>query len=82
MAGIPHVQVGKTVRASEQNALIDQVNINTSDIEYLKTTGGGTSEDPFVDWFTGEGPPPMTIVGAARGDMYIDTLTGQLYQLN
>ena len=78
---IPHVAPGRRVLASEQNALIDQVNDNTTDIALLKTTGGGTPTDPFVDWFTGDGPPPAVIVGAGRGDMYVDRLNGDLYQL-
>lgn len=38
-------------------------------------------ENPVVDWFTGQGPPPAVIVGAGPGDMYVDTLTGMIYQL-
>lgn len=41
----------------------------------------GPEGDTVVDWFTGEGPPPAVIEGAGAGDMYVDTLTGQLYQL-
>jgi len=78
---IPHVKRGRLISAEQQNELIDRVNQNTADIEYLMTTGGGDSSNPFVDWFVGEGPPGTDIVGAGRGDMYIDTLTGQLYQL-
>jgi hypothetical protein len=36
--------------------------------------------NPVVDWFTGEGPPGV-VLGAGPGDMYIDELTGKLYQL-
>jgi len=32
-------------------------------------------------WFSGEGPPPAVIPGAALGDMWINTLTGDLYRL-
>jgi hypothetical protein len=79
---ISRVVVGTKITADHQNELIDQVNQNTEDIEELQEGGGGTPTNPFVDWFTGEGPPPAVIVGAARGDMYIDTLTGKLYQLD
>lgn len=41
---------------------------------------GGIGQNPFVDWFTGQGPPSV-VIGAGPGDMYIDTLTGLLYQL-
>lgn len=62
--------------------VIEQVETNTADIEYLKTTGGGTPTDPFVDWFQGDGPPPTVIPGAARGDMYFDKTDRRLYQLS
>lgn len=39
--------------------------------------GGGGSG---AAWFTGEGPPG-TVVGAAPGDYYIDTITGTIYRL-
>lgn len=39
---------------------------------------GGTN----VDWFNGEGPPPGVIQGATVGDLYLDTLTGNLYRLS
>jgi hypothetical protein len=38
--------------------------------------GGGATE-----WFAGDGPPPSVIPGAGVGDMYVDRLTGDLYQL-
>lgn len=34
------------------------------------------------EWYAGDGPPPSVIQGAGVGDMYIDRLTGDLYQLN
>ena len=42
----------------------------------------GPPGEAQVDWFSGEGPPPSVIQGAGPGDMYIDTLNGQLYQLH
>ena len=32
-------------------------------------------------WFTGTGAPPATIPGAVDGDLYLDLLTGTVYQL-
>ncbi|MFN9872303.1 MAG: hypothetical protein ACK55E_12805 [Cyanobacteriota bacterium] len=32
-------------------------------------------------WFTGTGVPPATIAGAVDGDLYLDLLTGTVYQL-
>lgn len=32
-------------------------------------------------WFSGEGPPPDVIPGATRGDHYVDTISGIIYQL-
>jgi hypothetical protein len=32
-------------------------------------------------WFTGSGAPPLTIPGAVDGDLYLDLLTGTVYQL-
>ncbi len=32
-------------------------------------------------WFTGTGAPPATIPGAVDGDLYLDLLTGPVYQL-
>ena len=34
-----------------------------------------------TEWYSGTGPPPQVLVGAKRGDMYLDLDTGQLYQL-
>lgn len=42
--------------------------------------GGGPGGDP-QEWFSGDGPPPLAIPGAIVGDIYIDRLTGDLYQL-
>lgn len=78
---IPNVEPGSLITAGLQNDLINTVNEHTDDISYLMTSGGGTPEHPYVDWFSGEGAPPTSIVGAGRGDMYVDTLTGELYQL-
>ena len=44
-------------------------------------SGGGGTEDPVVDWFSGHGPPSGTIAGAALGDMYVNLDNGLLYQL-
>lgn len=46
---------------------------------YIPGTGGSTH--PFVDWFTGDGPPTV-VIGAASGDMYYDRLNRTLYQLS
>lgn len=43
--------------------------------------GSGGNLNPIVDWFTGTGPPPDALIGAGPGDMYVDILTGTLYQL-
>jgi hypothetical protein len=32
-------------------------------------------------WFTGSGAPPLNIPGAVDGDLYLDLLTGTVYQL-
>lgn len=32
-------------------------------------------------WFTGSGAPPLTIPGAVDGDLYLDLLTGTVFQL-
>lgn len=32
-------------------------------------------------WFTGSGAPPATIPGAVEGDLYLDLVTGNVYQL-
>lgn len=40
----------------------------------------GTPEP--AEWFSGDGPPPAVIPGAALGDIYVDRLTGDLYQLD
>lgn len=32
-------------------------------------------------WFTGSGAPPLTIPGALDGDLYLDLLTGTVFQL-
>lgn len=77
---IPHVGRGRQITAEGQNALIDQVNTNTVDISELQDGGGGTPQDPVVDWFSGEGPPAF-VAGSGPGDMYVDTLTGTVYQL-
>lgn len=37
--------------------------------------------DVRTDVFSGDGPPPAVVVGAAAGDLYIDQLTGSLYRL-
>lgn len=47
-------------------------------------TGATTNTDsgtPGQPRWTGEGPPPATIIGASPGDTYLDTLTGDLYRL-
>lgn len=41
---------------------------------------GGPGGEP-QEWFSGDGPPPSAIPGASVGDIYIDRLTGNLYQL-
>lgn len=33
-------------------------------------------------WWQGEGPPPELIVGSRVGDMYWDTVTGNVYELD
>lgn len=40
MAIIPHVERGKLIQSGQQNAMIDQLNDNTSDIEDLKAASG------------------------------------------
>lgn len=42
---------------------------------------GASDPNPMVDWFTGVGPPPDALIGAGPGDMYVDTLSGTIYQL-
>jgi hypothetical protein len=34
-----------------------------------------------VDFFQGEGPPPENIAGAGPGDTYLDTISGDIYEL-
>lgn len=51
MAVIPHVVAGNTALAAEQNALIDQVNSNTSVVETVGT-GVFTSTDTVSAWAT------------------------------
>lgn len=41
---------------------------------------GGTGEP--AEWFSGDGPPPAVIPGAALGDIYVDRLSGDIYQLD
>jgi hypothetical protein len=43
--------------------------------------GGGGSGTPGQPRFTGQGPPPVYIPGAVLGDLYLNTLTGDLYKL-
>ena len=62
------------------------INVPDSAVQVINAPGPGTpppggSLDPVVDWFTGTGPPPDALIGAGVGDMYIDILTGTLYQL-
>jgi hypothetical protein len=33
-------------------------------------------------WFVGEGPPPDSIPGALPGDLYLDSISGNIYQLS
>lgn len=33
-------------------------------------------------WFTGAGAPPDPIPGSQPGDMYLDTTTGDVYQVS
>lgn len=42
---------------------------------------GGGEGGAVVGWFTGHGPP-VIVVGAQAGDMYVDLDTGALYQLH
>ena len=44
-----------------------------------RPAGGGTGGEP-AEWFSGVGPP-VVVPGASVGDIYIDRLTGNLYQL-
>jgi len=32
-------------------------------------------------WWTGSGPPPDPLPGAKAGDLYLDTVTGDVYQI-
>lgn len=34
-----------------------------------------------LDFFQGEGPPPDVIPGAGPGDTYLDTISGDIYEL-
>jgi hypothetical protein len=43
--------------------------------------GGGGDGEP-AEWFGGDGPPPPVIPGARFGDIYIDRLSGDVYQLD
>ena len=78
---VPNVVPGRLITATHQNQLIAEVNTHSQEIELLTTPGGGGSGDPFVQWFAGDGPPPVTIIGSKRGDMYLNRLTGELFQL-
>lgn len=42
---------------------------------------GSSNPNPLVDWFSGDGPPPDSLIGSGPGDMYVDNLSGTLYQL-
>jgi hypothetical protein len=35
-----------------------------------------------VDWWSGDGPPPLVIPGASPGDFYFDQVGKGLYRLN
>jgi hypothetical protein len=41
----------------------------------------GPPGDDGTNWFDGEGAPIEPIIGAAEGDYYLDTLTGDIWTL-
>lgn len=47
----------------------------------ISLPGAGSPVQTKAGLWTGEGPPPDTIPGAAVGDEYLDTITGDLYRL-
>jgi len=41
----------------------------------------GSDGSRGTGWFVGSGPPPAEISGSIPGDLYLDTFTGEVYQL-
>jgi hypothetical protein len=55
--------------------------IETTVIQDVVTVYSGS---PFLKgekWWVGEGPPPELVPGASTGDLYWDSLTGDVYEL-
>lgn len=65
MAVIPHVEAGNTALAAEQNALIDQVNSNTSVVATVGT-GVFTSVDTVSSWSTAA----QSAIDSLRSEVY------------
>lgn len=57
-------------------------NTSVVPVEGPRGPKGDTGDGRVAAWFTGHGPPPAVIIGAAVGDMYVDLDTGALYQLS
>lgn len=55
-------------------------NATTPSWERVDPAAGPTGP-PGTLWFTGEGPPADPYPGARTGDLYLDTLTGDVYTL-
>lgn len=47
-----------------------------------KTGPAGPAGEQGSIWFTGDGPPPADLPDAKPTDMYLDALTGDVYQLD
>jgi hypothetical protein len=47
----------------------------------LSEPSGGEPGSPGAKWFDGEGPPQEPIPNSNPGDYYLDTLTGDVYEL-
>jgi hypothetical protein len=75
--------VREAVGASRQvYGVILPRNTAAADLTSLVRVPDGTPPiDGTGELFTGEGPPPQFIEGAAIGDTYLDILTGNLYTL-
>lgn len=51
------------------------------ELRLLADSPEGTPGLPGAQWWDGEGPPQEPIPGANPGDYYLDTLTGDVYEL-